>query len=727
MIHPLDLIQETPVSTSVKASPSGRTTAHVLLRAMSSTYRNTSSNHFHVHVRPTIFRLWWCTIVLLHAFCFGFFGFSAWVYWKLPHISLGYTFAMYRITLPDNNLLAPALCFAVIALAHAFFLVKLVMLCIWRRRLTLDVQWFDSNAQRDRTFTLFDRIHSERLDRWSINCSWLMVNIFGRQGFLGVESDYFELVYIMREVVETALQSIQAYRLSLMVSRVYLSNFFAVLIFINCWSTPIVLHYFSGHPPLARLVCLLLDIGLDFVSTVVVPLVLVVPYFQYFDPIVQDFNPLIWYDDVLLVNALNEFRLVMITTWPELATRMLFSVSMLMCLENAKYLLRLNHCRKQTQTTPAKCTAQIAFETREPSRTLARRNQDLNEIQTSFGIRLAVVMHVSFMAWGLAVLIIHIHAASHGLLAGCALQVRPWFVSKPACALMYVNCHTDQMNGDLRDLANIMMRMDEHSLVHIVIRHCPNVEIPPQIQAFPHLEGMKIYNSTISRWGTEAALTACHHPNVILLYIVDVNMTQIPDGLLSEDFPQHLRDIEISGTNLTQLPDVLDERWQTYGLLVLELCSFEVFPDVLSRMKMSIFALGNNHFTDISAELLSNPAAFVIMLSKTAIASLPATLLRTVSAKYLILDYTNLTTLPSWIDEAFLENTEFSAVGTTACDQVVSAANGESASNHFAATLVHAYTYGSLKCDHVSYMVSPYYPRDLEKTLDEQFKIEKNH
>lgn len=514
-----------------------------------------------------------------------------------------------------------------------------------------------------------------------------------------------------------------------MVSRVYISNFFAVLIFINCWSTPIVLHYYSNRPPLARLVCLLLDIGLDFVSTVVVPLVLVIPYFHYFDPLAQDFVSLVWYNDVLLVTAVNDFRLVMITTWSELATRMMFIVSMLMCLENSKYLLRPDYSQNQTQPAQAaivvKSATHAVDESRAPSYTPARRKQESQELRNSFSRRLAFLMHVSFMFWGLAVLVLHIRAATHSLLAGCALQVRPWFASKPACALMYVNCHTDQTDGNLRDLSNLMTCVDEHSLVHIVIRHCPNVAIPPQIQAFPNLLGMKIYNSTISCWEKEAALTARHHPNVLLLYIVNVNMTQIPDGLLSEDFPQHLRDIEISGTNLTQLPDTLDERWQTYGILVLELCLFEVFPQVVGRMKMTVFVLGSNLFTDVSAEFLANPAAFVIVMSKTPIASLPATLGGIVSAKYLVFDYTNLATLPSWINEAFLKDAEFSAVDTTACDRIIEQAKIESTNYNGTTELLLAYKYGNLRCDHVSYMVSPYYPRDLETSLDEQFNAKK--
>lgn len=65
------------------------------------------------------------------------------------------------------------------------------------------MQWFGTNAQSHRTFRLFNGINSGKFDRWSINCSQFIVRVFGRQGFLGVESDYFELVYITREIVET--------------------------------------------------------------------------------------------------------------------------------------------------------------------------------------------------------------------------------------------------------------------------------------------------------------------------------------------------------------------------------------------------------------------------------------------------------------------------------------------------------------------------------------------
>lgn len=714
-------VAHAPSSPDLKLNAPGRgptrsrSPSSVVVQAPS--YESGLSNHFSVRVRPSLFRIWWSLILVLHVVCIGFFGLSAYVYWQLPRMAMGFTFEAYRITLPQKCLLAPALCYAAVALAHTYLLVRLLSSCALTKQFTFDVQsmgWSFRASKR-----LWPITKCLVVGRMATN-SQLLLRIFGRQGFLGIESKYFEQVYIMREVVETMLQSVQAYTLSQLVSGVYLSNVFAIMIFVNCWSTPITLHHFAHRPPLARLICLSLDIGLDFVSTVVVPFALVAPYYQYYDPIKRDFDSLIWYDDVLLVKAMNEFRLVMVTSWSELATRMLFSVSMLTCLENAKSLLQPDHSKRKTQPMILK---QNAAEWRD--KTAPKRKSELIAVKLkgtnrSFSDRLVVVMHFVFMIWGLAVLSAHIQAAPRAKLAGCALQVRPWLASKSACALMYVNCRSYHSNGSMEDLDELMMQMDESSLVHIVIRHCAHVEIPARIQTFPHLVGMKLYRSTIVRWDNEAALTGNHHANMVLLYIVDVNMTRIPDGLLSEDFPRQLRDIEISGTNLTQLPDVLNQRWQTNGLLLFELCSFPVFPDVLSRMKISILMLGSNHFKEIPAELLINPELDYLILSNDPIESLPKKISGVVSAEFLILDHTLLKTIPSWVNDAFLKNTVLSAVGTAFCEQITATKNDIN-NNTISDALVRAYEAGTLNCDHVSFVSSPYYPRELENILDAQY------
>lgn len=282
----------------------------------------------------------------------------------------------------------------------------------------------------------------------------------------------------------------------------------------------------------------------------------------------------------------------MVNTWSGLATRMLFSVGMLSRLENSKYLLRAHHCRTQTHPISVSSPEQDSITLLQKTLALERKSPfkmhgQQASYHTLFSHRLQSLMHVVLMIWGLAVLIIHFQASARTKLSGCALLVNPWFASKSACALMYIRCQNELINGTMSHLDELMGRMDEKSLVHIVIRHCSNVEIPARIKTFPRLVGMKIYNSTLSAWDSDAALTNLHHPNLVFFFLVDVNMTCNPDGLLAEDFPQQLQDIEISGSNLTQLPEKLDQRWSTSGILVIELCSFQAFPNVLSRLKMT--------------------------------------------------------------------------------------------------------------------------------------------
>lgn len=681
-----------------------------------------ASSGFYVRVQPKLFRMCWIVIVLLYALCAMFFGFFAFVYWKLPAMSMGFPFEIYRITVPTRFLFIPALCYTAVALAHVFCLLELIFYCAWHRRLTFDINWFRAGDQQNRASMIFSRIKSKMLTRPIGKCSHILLRVFGRRGILGVESQYFELVYIVREVVETVLQTTQAYAMSTLVSRAYLPQLFSVMIFVNCWATPILLHILPQDLPLARLSCLLLDIGLDFISTVLVPLALVVPYFQYYDPQATDFTFTLWYDDVLLVKLLNEFRLVMVNTWPELATRMLFSVRMLSCLENSRYLLRPHHSKAQTHPILVSSPREASLTL--PQKTPARKHkphQRHKASHRSLSHRIENVMHVVLMIWGLAVLIIHLQASSRTKLQGCALQVNPWFASKSACALMYVSCRNNLTNGTESHLDELMRRMDEKSLVHIVIRHCSDVQIPARIKTFPRLVGTKIYNSTLSAWESDAALTNQHHPSLVFFFLVDVNMTRIPDGLLAEDFPHQLQDIEISGSNLTQLPDILDQRWSTSGVFVLELCSFKVFPIVLSRLKLTNLMIGNNQFTEIPAEMFTSQISQTLVLSNNPIRILPSKLVASVSPKYVALDNTELATLPSWVDGAFSKKTILSAVGTLACEQTTTALKRHSTDFNSITTLVSAYRAGRFNCDHVGAMSSPYYPRYLENQLDDDF------
>lgn len=238
-------------------------------------------NSFYVPVRRIVFGVSWLLFALIHESTAAFFAAWAWAYWKLPATFLGISFATYRISLPLSDFPILAACHMAVAFSHAWLLIQMVVWSIWYMRLS-----FHRRSHRP---TRRNRTRRQiRTGKWIVLCLKRALNglekIFGRQGFLGIEGQYFELVYIVREIAETVLQSLQAYRTSMLISGTYINRIYAIMIFTNCCTTPIALYFLEHNPPLARFVCLLLDIALDFITTVAIPLTLVFPYLDTYDP-----------------------------------------------------------------------------------------------------------------------------------------------------------------------------------------------------------------------------------------------------------------------------------------------------------------------------------------------------------------------------------------------------------------------------------------------------------
>lgn len=123
--------------------------------------------------------------------------------------------------------------------------------------------------------------------------------------------------------------------------------------------------------------------------------------------------------------------------------------------------------------------------------------------------------------------------------------------------MLETNCEVLHHQGDHQNMTDALHGFDSSTLRALIITGCSALEMPPRIQDFPQLQMLKIYNSTITQWDDEAALTDTLHPTLMLLYIVHTNVTDphtLPAGLLSDDFPSSLRDVEFCVTNLVSLP-----------------------------------------------------------------------------------------------------------------------------------------------------------------------------
>lgn len=165
--------------------------------------------------------------------------------------------------------------------------------------------------------------------------------LFSPSGLLGVSGPCFDLLLILRETLETTLQTIQAYRMSQYLARAWLNRFYVSLLVLNCWLMALV-HTLFHHTPTTRyFVTMLCDLVIDFVSSIVVPAALAMLYARDADVNAADVFGLKWYEDVWQMNAVNEFQLILVVSWADLASRLVFVLSMISTLNTLKRFVSL--------------------------------------------------------------------------------------------------------------------------------------------------------------------------------------------------------------------------------------------------------------------------------------------------------------------------------------------------------------------------------------------------
>lgn len=140
---------------------------------------------------------------------------------------------------------------------------------------------------------------------------------------------------------------------------------------------------------------------------------------------------------------------------------------------------------------------------------------------------------------GVIVLVMHVYAAFQKPLVECNPQVHPMAGAVPSCFVVNFDCYELKISGKHNEVQTEWEKLDRNSAVKIRVLHCPTLEIPDSFKDFTRLRLVQVYNSTLLEWGDNAALTSSHHPELIELSVVRVNMTKglLPLGFQSSDFP----------------------------------------------------------------------------------------------------------------------------------------------------------------------------------------------
>lgn len=270
-------------------------------------------------------------------------------------------------------------------------------------------------------------------------------------------------------------------------------------------------------------------------------------------------------------------------------------------------------------------------------------------------------MELLLILWGIGVAVIHIHSSTvawRGKISNCLLEQRPWVATKYSCVVMEINCvFTKKFSGHAGDIGASLVGVDPAMLKTLIFSCCPELEMPPQLQSLSALETIKIYNSTIREWNSSMALTASTHPVLQFLYMVDVNLSRIPEGMLSSEFPPTLVDVEFCGSNLTTLPDDLYNFWPNVDYLVLENSpGVREVPEALRRMKIRHLSLCSNAISVVPEYFFfANQSIQALELAGNPISKLPErdeSIWSEPTELYAMsLGFTNISELPKWMQQ----------------------------------------------------------------------------
>ncbi|GLD93948.1 hypothetical protein PINS_up002553 [Pythium insidiosum] len=515
----------------------------------------------------------------------------------------------------------------------------------------------------------------------------------------------YDQTHLVRELLETALQSYQAYKSSVLVANEWMNHVLVLLLVLNCWFGAFLSHVNREMTVTqSRILVLLVNLALDLTSYAVVPIALFLPYYAEFDPVDGSFPTRFWYTDRWLVGILNEWRMLFVTSlWDGLA-KLAIAISIARSLHAASSLLALapsSTSARQIQPLRARDSPSVdeirqatKQTTTTPMHSRANLSQTRRSIRQSFSLQFLIasaptatrfekVGHAFLAVWGTLVLCVHLYAASQPAPPICITGLRPWFSTRATCSLLEIDCEKLGIAGVAHELDASFQSIDTRWVSLLILRHCPRLEFSSALNGFQGLMGLKTYNTTIATWHADGALTNHRNPNMHYVFLVATNMTEFPRGLYEprDSFPQRLLDIEVCRTNLTTLPMALADSWPQGLFLLFEETQFTEVPPVLGALEVESLSLAMNSFTSIPASVLESQQLIWLQLSGVPLNEFPAHLNQVPTLVWVAIRATNISELPSWLDLSSI--IELSAGGSPLCTAASDSSTVGSAGHQF--------------------------------------------
>lgn len=473
---------------------------------------------------------------------------------------------------------------------------------------------------------------------------WLWRHIFSRRDIFGVKSDWFPVVYAIREAIAIVSQSFQVRRSSELLPRPWLNNLLVVLVVANCWSTPVLQYLLSRqhqqHQGLERVVCLVLSAMLNMGSSIFIPLVVFWPYYAAFLPEEFTFPLDLLYYGLWFIRLVMENQLLFSLSTADVFFKLIPHIGIFSALASAATLIRRKgdrRCSSVVATRASVVHKTVLIGASPPLSALRRAAASCSKQH---------LVHLVFIVWGFGLLALHLRAMTRPqkTVLGCDQVISPWFVTGYPYSTYSYNCYHQ---GTASPSDESWSHINEQNLLYLTISHCPVLQMPRRLQDFPNLIGVQLHNTTLIEWSKESAIAATKHTCMLILVIARTNMTGIPDGLL-EPLPAVLMDIEFSHTNLTSLPSNLHEKWHLITTLYIEHSLITEFPSTLLYLQPPKVSLHGNLIAKLPELVDMHQYFYSLVLSANPLRMIPAIIGEGTSFSNFSAENTLLETLPTW-------------------------------------------------------------------------------
>ncbi|GLE01875.1 hypothetical protein PINS_up010713 [Pythium insidiosum] len=481
-------------------------------------------------------------------------------------------------------------------------------------------------------------------------------SVFGRRGLLGIESDYFTIIYIIREALEISSQCFQLRRSNQLITRVWLNNTYTAMIVLNCFTTPLIQLALRGRTAIQRILCLAADTIVCMGLSILVPLMVCVPWALKFDKELLTFPPEIISNNDLFMKLVREHQAYLASSVGDGIAKIIPHLAMWSTLRAIREIV--DEARPRAQSANAgPSPAQIAKLSVSPKISKSRQSTP------RFLRALNAAVHIFFAGLGIFVFsaqIVAQYGVDYNNVVGCQQIVYPWFTTKPSCSIYVFHCHHHHVvtPGD-----GVFDSLNMDAIGQLEFRHCTDFVMPKSIQKLNNMLGLLVYNATSLTWRSDAMLHPKNNKHLTFIMIGRANMSSFPLGLM-EPLPLLLRDIEFSMTNLTALPSDLAEVWPPMTTFYVEHSLLTDFPEVLLRLAVDDLSLIGNHIETVPAFADNIVVHGLLALAGNPIRALPDTIAEGSSTWFFLLDDTQLAAVPNWLGDfalwaATMSNTPF--------------------------------------------------------------------